>query len=40
MRALKACRGHSGRIPLILKLGLTVIKRTSVYFEEMRDLGY
>jgi len=38
MRALKTCRGHSGRFPLIHSL--TVINHTAVYLEEMRDLGY
>jgi hypothetical protein len=40
MRALKTCRGRSGRFPLILKLGLMVINHPAVYLEEMRDLGF
>ena len=40
MRALKEFRGHSGRFPLVLKLGFTAIKHTAVYLEEMLDLCY
>jgi hypothetical protein len=40
MRALKTCRGRSGRFPLILKVGLAMINHTAMYLEEMRDLSY
>jgi len=40
MRALKTCRGRSGRFPLILEVSLAMINHTAVYLEEMRDLSY
>jgi hypothetical protein len=38
MRALKVCRGHGGRFPLILNLGLTVSNYTAAYVDEVVDL--